>query len=82
MTFATTPLLFLRQILVVSYTNVAVILECVLSSVADAMFVGSVLVTNDLVPEAEEAVKVEVLDNLWILAATWLDGGVGETNES
>ena len=74
--------MFLGQILVVEYTNVAVILECVLSSVADAMFVGSVLVTNDLVPEAEEAVKVEVLDNLWILAATWLDGGVGETNES
>ena len=74
--------MFLGQILVVEYTNVAVILECVLSSVADAMFVGSVLVTNDLVPEAEEAVKVEVLDNLWILATTWLDGGAGETNES
>ena len=74
--------MFLGQILVVEYTNVAVILECVLSSVADAMFVGSVLVTNDFIPEAEVAVKIEVLDNLWILATTWLDGSVGEANES
>ena len=81
--FATTPLLSVGVVFVVENANVAVILQAVVSCVADAVLVGGVLVADDLVPLTEVVIEVEVLDNCRILAASGLDsclGGCGNGN--
>ena len=67
---AATPLGCVIFPLVVDDANATVVIEGVLSGVADAfgLLVDAVLVTACLVPEAEVAVQVEVLLDLRLLA--------------
>ncbi len=51
-------------------------LKAVVSSVANSVLVGSVLIAYNFVPESEIAVKIEVLDNLWVLAAASVDSSL------
>lgn len=78
----TAPDLLVVVPLVVENADGAVVVQGVGGGVADAVLVGGVLVTDDFVPLTEESVKVEVLDNLGVLAAAGLHGGGGGTDKA